>query len=117
MSPYAAVAVFFAVGVAFALAGFATAWLLRRDQPGGFKNIPYECGEETVGPTWIQFHVGYYVIALVFVIFDVEAVFLVPWAVAYMNLGLAGFVGMMVFIGILLLGLLWVWKKGALQWL
>ncbi|MBN1475873.1 NADH-quinone oxidoreductase subunit A [Candidatus Sumerlaeota bacterium] len=105
------------MGAAMVLGGFAAAWLLRRDHPTPLKVIPYECGEETVGRTWVQFHIGYYVVALVFVVFDVEAVFLVPWAVAFKELGVAGFIGMMIFIGILLLGLLWVWKKGALEWL
>jgi NADH-quinone oxidoreductase subunit A len=117
LSPLAAVVLFAVFAFLFAVAGFFTAWLLRRDIPTPLKNIPYECGEETVGRTWIQFHVGYYVIALIFVIFDVEAVFLVPWAVAFKALGLVGFIEMAIFIAILLLGLLWVWKKGALEWL
>lgn len=117
MTPHVAILVFLVVGIAFALGGYIASWLLRRDRPNPLKTIPYECGEETVSRTWIQFHVGYYVIALVFVVFDVEAIFLVPWAVAFRELGAAGFVAMMVFIAILLLGLAWVWKKGALTWL
>lgn len=117
MSPYAAIVLFLIVGFLFACGGFVAAWLLRRDTPTTLKTIPYECGEETVGRTWVQFHVGYYVVALIFVIFDVETVFMVPWAVAFQALGLTGFIAMMVFIVILLLGLLWVWKKGAFEWL
>ena len=80
------------------------------------KLLTYESGEIPVGTAWIQYNVRYYVFALIFVIFDVESVFLYPWAVAYNQLGLFAFVEAMLFVGILVLGLVYAWKKGALEW-
>jgi len=80
------------------------------------KGEPYECGIPTHGKTWIQLNVGYYLFALIFLIFDVEIVFLYPWAVIYRSLKLFGLIEMVVFIAILLIGFLYVWKKGALEW-
>ncbi len=76
----------------------------------------YECGEPTIGPSWIQYNVRYYVFALLFVIFDVEVVFLIPWAVVYKELGLFALVEMLIFIAILIFGLVYAWKKGVLKW-
>ncbi len=90
-------------------------WLAPR-HPGELKSTTYECGEAPVGEPWIRFRVGYYVFALVFVIFDVEAALLYPWAVVARRLGIAGLVEMGVFIGILALGLAYAWRKGALKW-
>lgn len=80
------------------------------------KGEPYECGIPTKGPTWIQFNVGYYLFALVFLIFDVELIFLYPWAVVAKNVGWLALVEALVFLFILFLGLLYAHKKGALQW-
>ena len=99
-------------------------WALRpTHRPSGAKAEPYECGEIPFGNAWKQFRVGYYIFALVFVIFDVEAVFIFPWAKELLNFarhgngfGLFVFVEMMVFIGILLIGLLYAWRKGVLKW-
>jgi len=76
----------------------------------------YECGEEPDGTAWIRFHPRYYVIALVFVLFDVEAVFLFPWALVIRELGALAIIDMLIFIGILMLGWLYALKKGALKW-
>jgi NADH-quinone oxidoreductase subunit A len=76
----------------------------------------YECGEEPEGETWIQFNVRFYVIALIFIIFDIEVVFLFPWAVVFKDLGFLTFIEVFVFISILVVGLAYVWKKGDLQW-
>ncbi|MCL2504294.1 MAG: NADH-quinone oxidoreductase subunit A [Coriobacteriia bacterium] len=76
----------------------------------------YECGEPPIGNPWVRFRAGYYIVALAFVLFDVESVFLYPWAMAIKKLGAFGFVQMAVFIGILLLGLVYAWRKGALEW-
>lgn len=84
---------------------------------GADKYIPYECGEVPEGSAWIRFNIRFYVIALVFIIFDVEIVFLLPWAVVFKNLGLFAFVEGLVFIGILVVGLAYVWKKGDLEWI
>lgn len=78
--------------------------------------ITYECGEEPDGPAWIRFHPRYYLVALVFVLFDVETVFLLPWALNIQDLGLLALVDMFVFLGILFLGWVYALKKGALRW-
>lgn len=77
----------------------------------------YECGIETVGDAWVQFKVQYYLYALVFLIFDIEMLFLFPWAVAYNQLGLFALIAMAGFIGILGVALIYAWRKGALEWL
>ena len=77
---------------------------------------PYECGIPTVGPSWIQFNVGYYLFALLFLIFDVELVFLYPWAVVVKKVGLVALIEIIVFIFILFMGFLYAHKKGALKW-
>jgi NADH:ubiquinone oxidoreductase subunit 3 (subunit A) len=80
------------------------------------KREPYECGMETIGPTWVQFKVGYYLFAILFLVFDVEIAFLVPWAVVFKEVGLVALVEILIFFFILGLGLLYAWKKGALKW-
>ena len=89
---------------------------LRPDNPNPIKNDTYECGVETVGPSWIQFNFRYYYFALLFVIFDVEVIFLLPWAVYFRQLGLFGLIEMALFILILVVGFLYAWKKEALEW-
>ena len=80
------------------------------------KSEPYECGIPTRGKTWLQFNVGYYLFAILFLIFDVETVFLFPWAVVMKTMGLVGFIEILIFFFILGLGLLYAWKKHALIW-
>lgn len=91
-------------------------WMAPRE-PGELKSRTYECGEEPIGEPWIRFRVSYYIFALAFVIFDVESVFLYPWAVVIRELGWYGLAQMAVFVGILLLGLVYAWRKGVLRWL
>ena len=86
----------------------------RADNPD--KLSTYECGERLLGPSWVQFDVRFYIIALVFIIFDVEVVVLYPWAVVFKDLGLFAFVEMMVFVVVLLVGLVYAWKNGYLEW-
>lgn len=107
-----------AVGIAtlFALIPLGISAVLVPRRPDRVKNAPYECGVETIGPTNIQFHTRFYLYALIFVIFDVEAVFLFPWAVVYQQLGLYALVEMAIFVGLLLLGYAYAWRKGALEW-
>jgi NADH-quinone oxidoreductase subunit A len=90
--------------------------LLRPKRPYSIKLTPYESGNPPVGDTRHKFSVKFYVIAMLFMVFDVEAVFLYPWAVAYDAIGLYGFVEMMIFIFILLIGYIYAWDKGALEW-
>ncbi len=80
------------------------------------KASTYECGELPIGEPWVRFRVAYYIIAIIFVVFDVETVFLYPWAVIMRKLGFYGFVEMAVFVGILTLGLAYAWRKGVLEW-
>ncbi len=80
------------------------------------KEDTFECGIETQGPSWIQFKVGYYLFAILFLIFDVETIFIVPWAVVMKDLGMVAFIEIVIFFFILGLGLLYAWKKDALRW-
>ncbi|WP_163716866.1 NADH-quinone oxidoreductase subunit A [Mangrovibacterium lignilyticum] len=80
------------------------------------KSEPYECGIPTEGPAWIQFNVGYYLFAIIYLIFDVETVFLFPWATVMRNIGMRAFVEIIIFFFILGIGLLYAWKKQALKW-
>jgi len=84
--------------------------------PGAGKYLPYECGEIPEGSAWVRFNIRFYVIALIFIIFDVEIVFLFPWAVVFKRLGPFAFIEGLIFIGILIVGLAYVWKKGDLEW-
>ena len=92
------------------------AFLIRPKKSSPIKRSTYECGLETIGETWVRFRVQYYIYALVFVVFDIETVFLYPWAVAYNQLGLFALVEMFIFLGILVGGLLYAWRKGVLEW-
>ena len=80
------------------------------------KMSTYECGEDVEGPAWVKFNIRFYVVALIFIIFDVEVVFLFTWAVVYKELGLFAFIEMLIFIGVLGIGLAYVWIKGDLEW-
>ena len=104
------------VAIGFPVVALAIAWLVRPKKPTPLKQSTYECGLETIGETWVQFRVQYYIYALLFVVFDIETVFLYPWAVAYKQLGLFALAEMFIFIGILVLGLTYAWRKGVLQW-
>ena len=87
-----------------------------RHNKGGEKLISYECGELPEGSAWVKFNIRFYVIALIFIIFDVEVVFLFPWAVVFKDIGLLAFIEMMLFLLILLVGFAYVWVKGDLDW-
>jgi NADH-quinone oxidoreductase subunit A len=114
---YAFVGFFFLVGALFvALNIELVARLIRPTNPNPQKLSTYECGEEPIGIGWVRFHVRYYLYALVYIVFAVETVFLFPWAVVFQTLGWFAFVEMMIFIGILLVGLAYAWRKGALEW-
>ncbi len=91
-------------------------WVIRPSRFSEEKLTTYECGENPTGSAWIQFNIRFYVFALIFIIFDVEAVFLLPWAVVFRELGLLAYVEGLVFIGILVVALAYVWRKGDLEW-
>ena len=109
------------LAIVFPIGGIGTSWLfgvlgIRPDRPDAVKEDTYECGVETEGPAWVQFNFRYYYFALLFVIFDVEAVFLVPFAVAFTGLPVGAFVAMLVFLLLLVEGVAWAWMKGVLTW-
>jgi NADH:ubiquinone oxidoreductase subunit 3 (subunit A) len=111
------IGIFLAIAVIFPGAPLLLNKLLGPRKPNAIKNSAYECGIETVGDTWVQFKVQYYIFALVFVVFDIETVFLYPWAVAYNNLPLFAVIEGVIFVFILGVALIYVWRKGALEWM
>jgi len=115
-SQYLFVVVLLAVAVAFPLAPLLIARLLAPRKPTQTKQDTYECGLTSKGDAWVQFRVGYYIYALIYVIFAVETVFLYPWAVAFGGLSFGAFVVMMIFVLLLVEGLVYAWAKGALDW-
>ncbi len=116
LDKYAVIGVYSLVALSFPFIALFLASLLRPSKPNPLKNSTYECGMETIGDTWVQFRAQYYLFALVFVIFDIEMVFLYPWAVAYGRLGLFALVEMTIFIGMLAVALVYAWRKGILEW-
>lgn len=104
------------LAVVLVLGGLLVSYLLAPRQPIGVKHEPYECGEETIGPSWIHFNVGYYLFALIFLVFDVEAAFLFPWAVVLREVGIIGLVEAGIFVLVLIVGLIYAWKRGVLEW-
>lgn len=110
------IGVFMVVSLALPAVAITLAGILAPKKPNSIKNSTYECGIETVGDTWVQFKAQYYVYALIFLVFDVEAVFLFPWAMAYDQLGLYAVFEGVLFVLILAGALAYAWKKGALDW-
>jgi NADH:ubiquinone oxidoreductase subunit 3 (subunit A) len=119
-SPYFSLAVLFFAALGFGLAPLALAWLWAKAfspaKPNPTKNAIYECGLVSKGDAWVQFRSAYYLYGIIFLIFDVEAVFLLPFAVAFTGLGVAACVSMLVFVLMLIEGLAWAWAKGVLTW-
>ena len=119
-NPYFSLAVLFVVALGFGLTPLGLAWLWRvvysPAKPNPIKNAIYECGLESKGEAWVQFRSAYYLYAIIFLIFDVEAVFLLPFAVAFMGLDTAACVSMLVFVLLLVEGLACAWAKGVLVW-
>ncbi len=105
------------VGIAFAGGGILASKAIAKTSKNKNKGEPYECGIATTGTSWIQFNVGYYLFALIFLVFDVELVFMYPWAVAVKSIGVVALVEIIIFMFILFMGLLYAWKKGALKWM
>jgi NADH-quinone oxidoreductase subunit A len=117
---YLLLSVFLGVAIIFPLIPLALAWLWAHfftpPKPGKVKQSTYECGLESKGPARVQFHSQYYLYALAFLVFDVETVFLLPFAVVFLKLSLAAFLAMMFFVLLLTEGLIWAWCKGILEW-
>ena len=119
-NPYLFIVVLMASAAAFALAPLGLAWLWAKRfsprKPGPGKDAIYECGLESKGDAWVQFKAEYYLYAIIFLIFDVEILFLLPFAVAFAGLPAGAFIAMMVFLLLLVEGLVWAWQKGVLNW-
>jgi NADH-quinone oxidoreductase subunit A len=113
---YIPIVLFIVAAFAFGAISYYAAALIRPARPYRAKLAPYESGSPLFSDARIQFPMRYYIIAMLFVIFDIEVIFMVPWAVRYQSLGLLGLIEMMVFIAILLAGFWYAWKKGALDW-
>ena len=116
MSQWLYIGLFFIVGLIIPVGAIGVAWILGPKKPNPIKQTTYECGVETVGDAWVQFKAQYYIFALVFLIFDVETVFLFPWAVKLGSLGMYAVIEGIIFILILIVGLVYTWRKGMLEW-
>ena len=118
--PYFFIVLLLVGAVLFALTPLALAWIWARKysprKPGQEKNATYECGLESKGDAWIQFKAEYYLYAVIFLIFDVETIFLLPFAVSFSGLSVGAFIAMIVFLLLLVEGLAWAWQKGVLTW-
>ena len=110
------VLIFFILVAGFAVVSLFGAWLLGMKKPRPEKLVPYECGMQPIGTARDRFSVKFYLVAMLFLLFDIEAVFLFPWAVIYRELKIFGFMEMLLFIVTILGGYIYVWKKGALEW-
>jgi NADH-quinone oxidoreductase subunit A len=116
LESYLPVLIFIAIGVGTGLAMTLLGYLLGTQKPDSEKLSPYECGFEAFEDTRMRFDVRYYLVAILFIIFDLEIAFLFPWAVVLDDIGWFGYIAMMIFLGILVIGFIYEWKKGALEW-
>jgi len=116
LNGYIPVLIMLAVVTAFGVSVVTLSWLVGKRQSSSEKLMAYECGNIPEGNARQRFPIKFYIIAMLFIVFDIEAMFLYPWAVIYRSLKLFGLIEMVVFIAILLIGFLYVWKKGALEW-
>ena len=113
---YLPIIIFMVIGALFGIGSIVAGWLLRPHRPYREKLLPYESGSPLFMDARVQFPMRYYIIAMLFVIFDIEVVFLFPWAVVFKDLGLLGLIEMGLFLAILIVGYWYAWKKGALDW-
>ena len=116
LSQYFPVVLFIGIALAFGIVTLLASYLLQPRFPEAEKLSPYECGSEPFSDARIPFPVRYYIIAMLFVIFDIEVIFLYPWAVAFSDIGLIGLLEMLVFIGLFVVAYVYAWRKGALEW-
>ena len=113
---YLFLGIFLIIAVVFPLLPILLAQVVAPKKPNPIKTASYECGVETKGDSWVQFKAQYYIYALIFVVFDIEIIFIYPWAVAYRQMGFFAFVEMLIFLSILAFGLIYAWKKNVLEW-
>ncbi|HLP15806.1 MAG TPA: NADH-quinone oxidoreductase subunit A [Bacteroidota bacterium] len=116
LTDFGRILIFFILGAIFTGAGLVTAAIIRPKRPYAEKLSTYECGEDPVGESWVKFNIRFYVVALIFLLFEVEVVFLFPWAMVFKGYGAFAFAEMLVFLGILVVGYAYVWAKGDLEW-
>ena len=113
---YFAIFIYVTIAVVFALFAIAASALLGQRKPTAVKQATYECGVPTIGSSFRRIPIKYYIIGMLFLLFDIEIVFLYPWAVIFKELKVFGFISMAVFLGILIIAYIYIWKKGALEW-
>jgi NADH-quinone oxidoreductase subunit A len=116
LTEYFPILLFIIIGLAIGVGPILIGFLLGPRKPDTEKNSPYECGFEAFEDARMKFDVRYYLVAILFIIFDLEIAFLFPWAIVFKDLGIFGFVAMMIFLAILVVGFIYEWKKGALEW-
>jgi len=116
LDQYLPVLLFILVGIAVGVVPLVLGYVLGPNRPDEAKNSPYECGFEAFEDARMKFDVRYYLVAILFILFDLEIAFLLPWAVALQDVGLAGFVAVLIFLAVLVVGFAYEWKKGALDW-
>jgi len=116
LTQHASILLFLVVGIGFLVVNLTVWFIIRPSRFSEEKLTTYECGENPEGSAWVQFNIRFYVFALIFIVFDVEAVFLLPWAVVFRELGPLAFAEGLVFIAILVVALAYVWRKGDLEW-
>ena len=116
LDAYFPILVFFAVAFGFAALLLGISWMRSKHNPYAQKNAPYECGFEAFEDARMKFDVRYYLVAILFILFDLEITFLFPWAVVIQKIGMFGFIAMMIFLAILVVGFIYEWMKGALDW-
>ena len=116
LAEYFPILLFIIIGLAIGVGPILIGFLFGPRKPDTEKNSPYECGFEAFEDARMKFDVRYYLVAILFIIFDLEIAFLFPWAIVFKDLGIFGFVAMMIFLAILVVGFIYEWKKGALEW-
>ncbi|MEI8133788.1 MAG: NADH-quinone oxidoreductase subunit A [bacterium] len=116
LNEFSHVFAFFLLSIVFVAGGLVTNYFIRPSKPNRLKLSTYECGEDPIGSSWLKFNVRFYTVGLIFLLFDVEIVFLFPWAVVYKQMGVLAFTEMLVFLAILIVGFAYVWVKGDLDW-
>lgn len=116
LSEFGKIFIFILVGIAFVGIAIISAYLVRPNRKTKEKLTTYECGENPVGSSWQKFNIRFYVVALIFLIFDVEVVMLFPWAINYRNFGFYGFIVGAIFLIVLFIGMIYEWRKGDLEW-
>ena len=116
LTEYLAILIYIFIAIVFALFAVAASYLLGQRKRTPIKEAPYECGMPTVGSSFKRVPIKYYIIAMLFLLFDIEVVFLYPWAVVFKQLKFFAFISMAIFLGILIIAYIYVWKRGALEW-